>query len=381
MYILGLAGIILLVVKGNNSFWLYLLFSLGWLLSFSIRNLLIYNTDSRTKHALITYLVEIVLMMWIGNIGAGESMKLLLLVSFADCCIVWGIRYGVVCYFVILSGYITVLNGMIYTQTIKDVLLVIFKESPTLLIAGTISYLVGKIIKGNQLLENSIKDIQDREVRLRAAYYDLNLAYKSLEEITTLKERNRIAREIHDTVGHTLTTVIVEMEAGKMLADKEPDTAKEKYNMAQMQAVKALDEMRYSVRMLSENKTISNLKQVVIDTIEESCRHTGVIIKYKIDLPDNFRTRFNELIVRTLKEGISNSIRHGKSTVFVFKLQFEEDKIYFLLQDNGVGCDKITLGFGLSNMKEAIEQAEGQITFRTEPEEGFEIEIILPVNT
>ncbi len=380
MYIISLVGIIIVVITGINSLWIYLLFSVGWLLSFTIRNLLIYNTDSYTKLAFLTYFIEFLLLMWLGKIGAGESIKLLLLISFADCCIVWGLTYGAAFYVAIILGYITIMNGMLSSQTVKGMLLIIIKESPTLLLTGVISYLIGKILKGNLLLENSIKEREDREVKLRAAYHDLNLAYENLEEISTLKERNRIAREIHDTVGHTLTTVIVEMEAGKMLSDKEPNKAKEKYSMAHAQAVKALDEMRYSVRMLADHKILVNLKQAVIDTIEESCRHADVIIKYEIELPDNMNTKFDELIVRALKEGISNSIRHGKSTAFFFKLNFEENKLYFLLQDNGIGRENIVPGFGLSNMKQSIEQARGKITFRTESEEGFEIEIVLPLN-
>lgn len=379
MYLLGFAGIIILVSKGLDSVWIYILFSLGWLLSFTIRNLLIYNTDNYIKLAFITYLVEIALMMWIGKIGAGEYIRLLLLVTFADCCIVWGMKYGVFYYLTIILCYITIMNGTLTTQPFKDMLMIIFKESPILLLTGIISYLIGKIFKGNFLLENSIKDIEEREVKLGTAYHDLNLAYKSLEDITTLKERNRIAREIHDTVGHTLTTVIVELEAGKMIADREPNKAREKYEMARIQAVKALNEMRYSVRMLSEKKVEGNLKQIIIDTIEETTRHLEVIMKYEIELPDGTKTQYDELIVRALKEGISNSIRHGKSTAFFFKLYLRENKLYFLLQDNGVGCNNVILGFGLRSMKQGVEQVSGQITYSTEPEEGFEIQIVLPV--
>ncbi|MDP4091771.1 MAG: histidine kinase [Bacillota bacterium] len=379
LYILGFAGIAILIATGLESIWISIIFSLGWLLSFTIRNLLIYNTDNYRKFGLLTYLFETVILICIGKAGAGGAIKLLLLITYSDCFIVWGLVYGVFFFLIILLGLIIISKDITFSSIFKDLLMVILKESPVLLLTGIVSYLIGKVFRINFLLENSVNDIGEREVKLTAAYEDLNAAFKSLEEITILKERNRIAREIHDTVGHTLTNVIVEMEAAKLNSDKQPELAKKSYEMAQSQVVKALNEMRHSVRMLSEDKTKGDLIQLVTDIIEDTCKHTGVSIKYEIEAMRGIRTRFDDLVVRALKEGISNSIRHGASNVFLFKLVINEDRLYFLLQDNGTGCTEFSPGFGLSNMRKGIEQSGGNIMFRTEPDEGFEIEFILPL--
>lgn len=380
MYMLGLAGIALLVFTRISSLWICIFFSLIWLFSFTIRNLFIYNTDRYIKLAFVTYIIELVLLIFVGGMGAGESIKLLLLISFADCCIVWGIAYGLYYYLIIISCYILFISGIHRDQIVKDILTVTLRESPVFLLTGIISYLIGKVIKGNQVLEVSIKEREEREVRLRAAYHELNLAYQRLEEVSKVEERNRIARQIHDTVGHTLTTVIVELEAGKLLAAKDPGKSAVKFDMARQQAIKALDEMRYSVKMLSDNTGEKSLKQLVIEVIEQTAKHTGTVIKYEIELPEGINL-LGELVVRTLKECISNSLRHGRSTAFFFKLQLKDNKLYFLLQDNGIGCRSFTPGFGLGSMKEGIEKNGGRINFRTEPEEGFEVEFELPVFT
>lgn len=378
MYLLAVVCIIFLVVTGVEAIWVTLFFTVCWLLSFSIRNLLLYNTDSYRKWAFATYLMEIGLMFWLGQKGAGGAVRLLLCITLADCCIIWGMGYGVACQLLILLS-ICLQQVFPAQMTARGMLLTVFKEIPLLFVVTLVSYLVGRVFKSSVLLENSMKDVQEREAKLSVAYHQLSQAYKRLEEMATLKERNRIAREIHDTVGHTLTTVIIEMEAGKLLAEKEPLHSKKKYEMAHQQAVKALNEMRKSVRMLREEEYAKDLKQAVEEVLDETSRHADVTVRYTVELPEGVKTQHDDLLVRALKEGISNGIRHGKGTAFLFKLYSKEEKLHFLLQDNGIGCDKVIYGFGLDSMKRGVEQVGGSIVFSTALGEGFDIEIVLPV--
>lgn len=378
MYILILAAGINLISKNLEYIWLSIIMIVLWLLCFSVRNLLLYNTSKWSRFITITYLVEIGIMLTTGKLWGGDGVKLFLLITLIDCCIKWG-KYAIIYLVLILIGDVLFLHGNFSELNPKLMLTLLIKESPVVILTATISYLSGKVFEGNFLLEKSIKDIEEREVRLQLAYQDLNRAYEGLEEMVTLKERNRIAREIHDTVGHTLTTVIVEMEAGRMLADKEPVAAKNRFEMAQSQAVKALDEMRYSVRMLSDKSHQQDLRKIVEEILVTTINHTGVKIKYEIDVPDCTEDRLNQLLARALKEGISNSIRHGKSTVFFVKLWKDDDQLKMLIQDNGTGCLHIEKGFGLASMQQGIEQAGGKVDFSSEPQEGFEISISLPL--
>ncbi len=378
MYILILAAGINLMSKNLEYIWLSIIMIVLWLLCFSVRNLLLYNTSKWSRFITITYLVEIGIMLTTGKLWGDDGVKLFLLITLMDCCIKWG-KYAIIYLVLILIGDVLFFHRTFSELNPKLILTLIIKESPVVFLTATISYLSGKVFEGNFLLEKSIKDIEEREVRLQLAYQDLNRAYEGLEEMVTLKERNRIAREIHDTVGHTLTTVIVEMEAGRMLADKEPAAAKKRFEMAQSQAVKALDEMRYSVKMLSDKSHQQDLRKMVEEILFTTINHTGVKIKYEIDVPDCTEDRLNQLLARALKEGISNSIRHGKSTVFFVKLWKDDDQLKMLIQDNGTGCPHIEKGFGLTSMQQGIEQAGGKVGFSSEPQEGFEISISLPL--
>jgi signal transduction histidine kinase len=98
-----------------------------------------------------------------------------------------------------------------------------------------------------------------------------------------------------------------------------------------------------------------------------------------LEIPDGMKTSHDDIILRALSELAANGIRHGRSTAFFLKLQLENDIMQILFQDNGIGCQNITPGFGLRNMKKGIEDAGGSINFRSEKDEGFETEIELPL--
>jgi len=339
-----------------------------------------YNTEDYINYSWITYCVEIALLLILANMGGGDGTKFLLYITLADCYIVWGASYGVIAgiiYFLFNIAQYTI-N---YSLSVKGLLLVIGNEAPVFFLVALIAFLVERFLKSAKLIEISIKNLEEREVKLKSAYDELNKAYESLEEMSTIKERNRIAREIHDTVGHTITTVIVEMEAGRMLADKNINLAMEKYNMAQSQAFKSLEELRRSVRMLTDENQNFDLKEALLDVIEETEVHAGITVKSIIDIPENIDAKYSNIIIRALKEGFANGIRHGGATAYFFKLIEDDHSLIFQLHDNGTGCDKLNLGFGLENMAKVIHSLGGEIRFNSEPGEGFEIDINMPMES
>jgi signal transduction histidine kinase len=88
-------------------------------------------------------------------------------------------------------------------------------------------------------------------------------------------------------------------------------------------------------------------------------------------------------LCNTLKEGISNGLRHGRATAFWFECKEEKGEICFLLSDNGGGVplDKLRFGFGLTGMKDRAKSLGGEISFASEKDEGFEIHLRLPMDS
>lgn len=211
---------------------------------------------------------------------------------------------------------------------------------------------------------------------------ELEKAYAVVAEVTALEERQRIAKEIHDTAGHSLTTVIMQTESAKLMLDKNPDEARQKIVSANLQAKHALEELRDSVHLLSGSNANKTLQSAFLDIIHESTDGTGITIRSEIEdarvSPAKFR-----FLCNTLKEGISNGLRHGLATAFWFSFKKEEERLCFLLSDNGKGVDieKLQFGFGLTSMQERAKSLGGEIEIQSEIGEGLELRLTLPVDT
>lgn len=211
---------------------------------------------------------------------------------------------------------------------------------------------------------------------------ELEKAYEVVAEVTALEERQRIAKEIHDTAGHSLTTVIMQTEAAKLILPADPDGAKQKIVAANLQAKHALEELRDSVHLLSGVKENQTLKTALEGIIHESTDGTDIKIRSEIEdavvSPAKFR-----FLCNTLKEGVSNGLRHGGATAFWFELKRDGDKLVFLLSDNGKGADMqdFKAGYGLTSMRERARSLGGEVDCRSEADEGFELYVTLPTDT
>lgn len=214
--------------------------------------------------------------------------------------------------------------------------------------------------------------------KLDESKQELEKAYGELEQVTALKERQRIAKDIHDTAGHSLTTVIMQTETAKRIMDTNPEEAKGKIVAANLQAKHALEELRNSVHLLSGIPENTPLKSALLAIIHESMDGTGINIRSEIEDITVSKGKYR-FLCNALREGISNGIRHGGATAFWFELKELDKKIYFLLSDNGKGVGgEVVFGFGLRTMQERAKSFGGELTVVSDIDEGFEFRLELP---
>lgn len=210
---------------------------------------------------------------------------------------------------------------------------------------------------------------------------EIEKAYAVVAEVSALEERQRIAKDIHDTAGHSLTTVIMQTESAKRIIESNPEEAKIKIIAANLQAKTTLERLRESVHLLSGMTEGTTLKTALEGIVHESTDGTGIRIRSEIaDMVLSFsKSRF---LCNALREGISNGLRHGNATAFWFELKEEDGKAHFLLSDNGKGMnvEEWKLGFGLNAMRERANSFGGEVQFYSEPDEGFEIHITIPMD-
>ncbi|WP_171003574.1 sensor histidine kinase [Ruminiclostridium herbifermentans] len=240
-------------------------------------------------------------------------------------------------------------------------------------------YIAGYQTHQSQILSNTMNELKMKSNELEKVNNKLQETMKSLEEMTVLRERNRIAREIHDTIGHTLTTVSIEIEAGKRLAEKDLNLALEKFELAQEQVRKGLNDIRSSVRMLKDGNGVLPFIPSIQALINETELHAGVSVKFSFSQLPFLNPEQEKVLYRVVQEGLTNGIRHGKCTEFVLQLEFKNNRIILLIVDNGKGCDDIAFGFGLNAMKERVEELRGNLSFKSSLGNGCSLKVDIPI--
>ncbi len=222
--------------------------------------------------------------------------------------------------------------------------------------------------------------------RLNTANQELREANEKLEEYAResektaeTRERNRLAREIHDTLGHSLTGIITGIDACVMLVDVAPEATKEQLKAIAGVARQGIKDVRRSVKALRPDALESlNLKSALIQMMEETKRSTGVEIIYQIEPAlKGFDKDEEDVIYRIVQESITNAIRHGKAdqvTVFICR---DFNMLNIHIQDNGVGCGNIKKGFGLHHMEERLEMLKGSLSYHGD--HGFVIDAGIPI--
>ena len=230
-----------------------------------------------------------------------------------------------------------------------------------------------KFYSQNQKLRDALSEADESKAQLEEAY-------KEISRTAIFEERNRIAKDIHDNAGHSMTTVIMQTEAAKLLIDTDPEEAKTRIISANIQAKNALEQMRESVHLLAGRAQIKTLKEEIEEIIAQTIDGTELKIRCNIEEIelDGESARF---ICNSVKECLVNGIKHGRATAFFIEMKRENSSVSLLISDNGCGSEgKIPEGFGLRGMRERAEKLGGKCRFSGEKDEGFETEIIIPLN-
>ncbi|RKP51605.1 GAF domain-containing protein [Cohnella endophytica] len=238
-----------------------------------------------------------------------------------------------------------------------------------------ISIANAKLYAGIQYLKNSLEEqVEDRTRSLERSMKETAAA---LAEVSVYEERNRIAGEIHDIVGHTLTSTLLQIEAGKRLLSKDAESATARLRDAQDLVRHGLNEIRGSIHMLKEEK-FTDLVPTLKQLIRETEHNTGVVVHAEIGELPELSTVHKKAIYYALQEGMTNGIRHGSATVFRFVLATTESLVRFALEDNGKGAEDMRIGFGLNAMKDRAEQLGGSLNIQSRPGEGCLLIIEIP---
>lgn len=206
------------------------------------------------------------------------------------------------------------------------------------------------------------------------------------ERMTELQERNRLAREIHDTLGHTLTGIIMTTDAGLVLMDAAPQEAKKQLRLANEVARDGLNDVRRSIEALRPDALEQQeFAQALDGMIDKFRRTTSAQVNVAQQAgPLCFAADEEDTIYRVVQESLTNAVRHGKATRIDLRFSRSGDVLTIDVRDNGIGLQPdAEEGFGLRHMRERIDLLHGILQFGNRPEEesptGFYLTVTLPL--
>ncbi len=201
-----------------------------------------------------------------------------------------------------------------------------------------------------------------------------------------LEERQRLAREIHDTVAHSLTSVVTQLEAADQAIDERPGDARRHLDIARRSARDGLTDIRRSVRELRpdllEGASFG-------EALERACRRwsteTGILARLRttgtaIPLHPDTETA----LLRTVQEALVNTAKHASATRVTVTLSYLGDAVSLDIDDDGVGFagaprPRADGGFGLAGMRERVAAVGGELHIESAPGSGTTIAASVPV--
>ena len=236
------------------------------------------------------------------------------------------------------------------------------------------AHLVLKLNEQENLLKEQENQLFEQKKELQQAQYTMG----TMKELYTLQERNRISREIHDSVGHSLSTIIIQLGAiSKLSEENNPQVSQMSAQLREF-AVKGLQEVRTVVHDLKpEQLTKQQLNVALEEFIYETKQHSGVEFVFRQNKPTIQLSKEQELtIFRGVQEATTNAIRHGKATKITLLMMYSANELIVTIMDNGMGSSAISLEGGLKALEERLHELQAQLEIKN-TEQGFTVQMKL----
>jgi two-component system sensor histidine kinase DesK len=210
---------------------------------------------------------------------------------------------------------------------------------------------------------------QSETVRKRA---ELKLSHDEVRRLAALAERERIGRDLHDLLGHTLSLVALKSDLAGRLIERDPQAARNEIVEVSRVARDALAQVRRAVTGIRAAGLAAELASAKL--LLES---DGVTLRYEaqeVVVPPDLET----VLALALREAVTNIQRHARATLAEVSLACSDEQVQLRIRDNGVGS-AATPGNGLTGMRERVESRGGQLRIDSTLRQGTCVEIVLPL--
>ena len=325
-----------------------------------------------TQLSILYFWIQIMLGGLIVYLGRGAGFNALVLMPLAGhAVILLPRRTAYIALFVITFSYVAAVFA--FSGSVEAV----WTGLP-IFVAGLIFIVVFTQMALNE--ESSRREVERLLNELTAVNQRLREYAIQAEDLATAKERNRLAREIHDGLGHYLTTIYMQIQAARAVSGNDKGRAEAILSKAQNLTQEALTDVRHSVAALRSpidgHKPLADM----IGGLLDGARNAGIepeLIVSGDERPLNPQTRWT--LYRAAQEGISNTCKHAHASRLWINLDFTQSACVELeVEDNGIGPGEYKEGFGLMGLKERVNSVGGELKIGSSPKGGFEFDIKVP---
>lgn len=279
-------------------------------------------------------------------------------------------------YSVVLAGFMTLLSfikfgELIYiTPTFNNIALMVFFGSFQILIV-----VVGVFLKVYQEETRKQKVLYSE---LLEAHDQLKAYSAEIKELSKMEARTKIARDLHDTLGHDMTGLIMQMEmASGFIDDGMTKEGQDLLEASKKSARESLVKVREIVDTLKNNSDSDTMENSIKELVDTFAERTGCTIHFSEKGHKVLRPGVNLVLFRIVQESLTNALRHGEATIIYVSLIYQDDRVTFIIEDNGKGCDLVEEGNGLKGMRERLIEIGGHLTYKSE--NGFMIKGHVPM--
>jgi signal transduction histidine kinase len=228
-----------------------------------------------------------------------------------------------------------------------------------------------------------VREERARETSLRLDESNRKLVQYAaeVELLSTIQERNRLAREIHDNLGHYLTAVNMQLEVAQMHLPPDQDSVQTALDKAQTLTKEALSEIRRSISALRatplENRTLPKAIELLVDEHQAA----GNTVNFQVNGSVRSCSAVVEMaLYRIAQEGLTNIRKHAHAASADLTLGYAEGFVSLQIHDNGLGTDHSEGGFGLLGIRERVQLLGGTVTIETAEGQGYKMRVSIPAS-
>lgn len=229
---------------------------------------------------------------------------------------------------------------------------------------------------------NHLQQIKAEQLNAELAEANAKLLDYShnVRDMTIVKERTRIAQELHDSIGHSLVALRMHLEYAENEATTNPAKAKEVIAKSLTISQRSISDLRKAVAVLQDNSSTSMQLQQSLQELAAGMEMGGSLI-FQLDFDpkvEHTKPEIKDCIYKTVREAVTNGVKHGRATSFQIAIAKQEQFVRVAIENNGEDCLRIAKSNGLRGIEERIAALGGTVHFHSGYQQGFAVYAELP---